>query len=86
MSEQSTGRAHNVEKSNLFHVLNVPRFTYQHGQQAMPLFTGAVIHGQACEQAHVVVSSGAAKQESTSSPDSLSLSAALITDLEHSRN
>ena len=54
MSELSTGRAHDVEKSNFSQVSECSTTTvqsassaadYQQGQQAMSIFTGAVIHG-----------------------------------------
>ena len=54
LSELSTGRSHVVEKSNLSQVSECFSTTvhsagsaadYQQGQQAMSLFTGAVIHG-----------------------------------------
>ena len=54
LSELSTGRPHVVEKSNLSQVSECFSTTvhsagsaedYQQGQQAMSLFTGAVIHG-----------------------------------------
>ena len=54
LSELFTGRSHVVEKSNLSQVSECFSTTvhsagsaadYQQGQQAMPLFTGAVIHG-----------------------------------------
>ena len=54
VSELSTGRAHDVEKSNLSQVSECFTTTvhsassaadYQQGQQAMSIFTGAVIHG-----------------------------------------
>ena len=52
--ELSTGRAHDVEKSNFSQVSECSTTTvhsacsatdYQQGQQAMSIFTGAVIHG-----------------------------------------
>lgn len=55
LSELSTGRPNAVEKSNLSQVSECPSTTvnsaasaadYQQGQQAMSLFTGAVIHGR----------------------------------------
>ena len=74
LSELSTGRATDVGKLNLFQVFECPSFhsassaaDYQHGQQAMSLFTGAVVHGsQFSLRADDVVSSGAARQEGTS--------------------
>ena len=54
LSELNTGRSHIVEKSNLSQVSECFSTTvhsagsaadYQQGQQAMSLFTGAVIHG-----------------------------------------
>ena len=54
LSELSTGRAHDVEKSNFSQVSECSATTvhsassaadYQQGQQAMSIFTGAVIHG-----------------------------------------
>ena len=53
LSELSTGRAHDAEKSNFPHVSECSTTTvrlasstadYQQGQQAMSIFTGAVIH------------------------------------------
>ena len=47
LSELSTGRPNAVEKSNLSQVSECSGSAadYQQGQQAMSLFTGAVIHG-----------------------------------------
>ena len=54
LSELSTGRAHDAEKSNFPQVFECSTTTvrsaslaadYQQGQQAMSIFTGAVIHG-----------------------------------------
>ena len=54
MSELSTGRVHDAEKSNFPQVSECSTTTvhsvssaadYQQGQQAMSIFTGAVIHG-----------------------------------------
>ena len=54
LSKLSTGRAHDVEKSNLSQVSESSTTTvhsassvadYQQGQQAMSIFTSAVIHG-----------------------------------------
>ena len=54
LSELSTGRAHDAENSNFPQVSECSMTTvrsassaadYQQGQQAMSIFTGAVIHG-----------------------------------------
>ena len=54
LSELSTGRVHDAEKSNFPQVSECSTTTvhsvssaadYQQGQQAMSIFTGAVIHG-----------------------------------------